>query len=255
MSAAISIQGISKHYGEGSDAVLALDGIDLDIAAGEFVSLLGPSGCGKSTLMLIIAGLLETSKGRVLFNQEKVETARTDIGIMFQDNTLVPWRTVRGNIELQLELRGLKIADYAQKIKDLLHSVKLDEFAKRYPFELSGGMQQRAAFCQALIHEPGTLLFDEPLGKLDAMTRESIRYDLQQLWLARKPTVVFVTHSIEEAVQLSTRVCVMTPRPGRIQHVIDIDLPWPRTIEVKAGPQFSTYVHQIQDIFRGYGLM
>jgi len=116
-------------------------------------------------------------------------------------------------------------------------------------------MQQRAAFCQALIHEPGTLLFDEPLGKLDAMTRESIRYDLQQLWLTRKPTVVFVTHSIEEAVQLSTRVCVMTPRPGRIQHIIDIDLPWPRTIEVKAGPQFSTYVHQIQDIFRGYGLM
>ena len=255
MSAAISIQGISKHYGEGSDAVLALDGIDLDIASGEFVSLLGPSGCGKSTLMLIIAGLLETSKGSVLFNQEKVETARTDIGIMFQDNTLVPWRTVRGNIELQLELRGLKIADYAQKIKDLLHSVKLDEFAKRYPFELSGGMQQRAAFCQALIHEPGTLLFDEPLGKLDAMTRESIRYDLQQLWLTRKPTVVFVTHSIEEAVQLSTQVCVMTPRPGRIQHIIDIDLPWPRTIEVKAGPQFSTYVHRIQDIFRGYGLM
>jgi NitT/TauT family transport system ATP-binding protein len=191
----------------------------------------------------------------VLFNQQKVETARTDIGIMFQDNTLVPWRTVRGNIELQLELRGLKVADYAQKIKDLLHSVKLDEFAKRYPFELSGGMQQRAAFCQALIHEPGTLLFDEPLGKLDAMTRESIRYDLQQLWLTRKPTVVFVTHSIEEAVQLSTRVCVMTPRPGRIQHIIDIDLPWPRTIEVKAGPQFSTYVHRIQDIFRGYGLM
>lgn len=255
MSAAISIQGISKHYGEGSDAVLALDGIDLDITSGEFVSLLGPSGCGKSTLMLIIAGLLETSKGSVLFNQEKVETARTDIGIMFQDNTLVPWRTVRGNIELQLELRGLKIADYAQKIKDLLHSVKLDEFAKRYPFELSGGMQQRAAFCQALIHEPGTLLFDEPLGKLDAMTRESIRYDLQQLWLTRKPTVVFVTHSIEEAVQLSTQVCVMTPRPGRIQHIIDIDLPWPRTIEVKAGPQFSTYVHRIQDIFRGYGLM
>jgi len=255
VSAAISIQGISKHYGEGSDAVLALDGIDLDITSGEFVSLLGPSGCGKSTLMLIIAGLLETSKGSVLFNQEKVETARTDIGIMFQDNTLVPWRTVRGNIELQLELRGLKIADYAQKIKDLLHSVKLDEFAKRYPFELSGGMQQRAAFCQALIHEPGTLLFDEPLGKLDAMTRESIRYDLQQLWLTRKPTVVFVTHSIEEAVQLSTQVCVMTPRPGRIQHIIDIDLPWPRTIEVKAGPQFSTYVHRIQDIFRGYGLM
>ena len=255
MSAAISIQGVSKHYGEGSDAVLALDGIDLDIASGEFVSLLGPSGCGKSTLMLIIAGLLDTSKGSVLFNQQKVETARTDIGIMFQDNTLVPWRTVRGNIELQLELRGLKVADYAQKIKDLLHSVKLDEFAKRYPFELSGGMQQRAAFCQALIHEPGTLLFDEPLGKLDAMTRESIRYDLQQLWLARKPTVVFVTHSIEEAVQLSTRVCVMTPRPGRIQHVIEIDLPWPRTIEVKAGPQFSTYVHRIQDIFRGYGLM
>lgn len=255
MSAAISIEEVSKFYGAGDDAVLALDGIDLDIPAGEFVSLLGPSGCGKSTLMLIIAGLLDSSKGSISFNRERVKAARTDIGIMFQDNTLVPWRTVKGNIELQLELRGLNVRDYSQKIQDLLQSVKLDGFAKRYPYELSGGMQQRAAFCQALIHEPGTLLFDEPLGKLDAMTRESIRFDLQQLWLTRKPTVVFVTHSIEEAVQLSSRVCIMTPRPGRIKHVIDIELPWPRTIEVKAGSRFTSYVHQIQEIFCGYGLM
>jgi NitT/TauT family transport system ATP-binding protein len=255
VSAAIAIDGISKTYGAGPGAVAALERIDLQIASGAFVSLLGPSGCGKSTLMLIIAGLLDQTQGQVLFDQQPVIAARTDIGIMFQDNTLVPWRTVKGNIELQLELRGLNTPSYATKVADLLKSVKLEGFADRFPYELSGGMQQRAAFCQALIHEPRTLLFDEPLGKLDAMTRESIRFDLQDLWLRRKPTVVFVTHSIEEAVQLSSQVCVMTPRPGRIKQVFDIDLPWPRTLDVKASPEFSRYVHSIQEIFRDYGVI
>jgi len=174
---------------------------------------------------------------------------------MFQDNTLVPWRTVRGNIELQIELRGLPVADYRSTIDRLISSVKLGDFAERYPYELSGGMQQRAAFCQTLVHRPGVLLLDEPLGKLDAMTREAIRRDLQTLWLADRPTVIFVTHSIEEAIQLSTRVCVISPRPGKIEKVIDIDLPWPRDLSIKRGEKFSAYASEIEEIFHGYGVL
>src|SRR3954452_3615450 len=214
MSAAVDIRGVAKVFGGGEDAVHAFGPADLHIGEGEFVSLVGPSGCGKSTLMLILAGLLEPSQGDVRVDGQAVAGPRTDIGIMFQDNTLVPWRTVRGNVALQLELRGLDVGAYSDRFTSLLASVRLGGFETRYPYELSGGMQQRAAFCQAMVHEPDTLLLDEPLGKLDAMTRESIRHDLQRLWLERKPTVMFVTHSIEEAIQLSTRVCVITPRPG-----------------------------------------
>jgi NitT/TauT family transport system ATP-binding protein len=174
---------------------------------------------------------------------------------MFQDNTLVPWRAVEGNIALQLELRGLDPKAHKTRIDELLRSVRLEGFAHRMPHELSGGMQQRAAFCQALVHEPKTVLLDEPLGKLDAMTRESIRNDLQALWMQKQPTVVFVTHSIEEAVQLSSRVCVVTPRPGRIDRVIDIDLPWPRDLEVKRSAKFANYVADIQGIFHGFGIL
>ncbi len=205
--------------------------------------------------MLMIAGLLDASEGEVRVDGRRVETPQTDIGIMFQDNTLVPWRTVEGNVALQLELRGLDPAAYGARIRELLRSVRLEGFGARYPHELSGGMQQRAAFCQALVHDPDTLLFDEPLGKLDAMTREGIRGDLQALWMKRRPTVVFVTHSIEEAVQLSSTVCVITPRPGRIERMIDIDLPWPRDLEVKASPDFTRHVHTIQGIFRDYGVL
>lgn len=255
MAATIEIQSLTKTFGTGANAVHAFGPADLTIEAGSFVSLLGPSGCGKSTLMLMIAGLLEATAGEVAIDGDRVAKPRTDIGIMFQDNTLVPWRTVEGNVALQLEMRGLDPKAHAGRIRDLLRSVKLEGFADRRPYELSGGMQQRAAFCQALVHDPETLLFDEPLGKLDAMTRESIRGDLQALWMARRPTVVFVTHSIEEAVQLSSVVCVVTPRPGRIERVIEIDLPWPRDMAVKATPAFTRYVHDIQAIFHGYGVL
>jgi NitT/TauT family transport system ATP-binding protein len=174
---------------------------------------------------------------------------------MFQENTLVPWRTVRGNIELQLELRGLDPQDYGERIGDLVEWVHLEGFEDRRPYELSGGMQQRAAFCQAMVHEPDTVLLDEPLGKLDAMTRELIRADLQALWMQKRPTVVFVTHSIEEAVQLSNRVCVITPRPGRIERILEIDLPWPRDLAVKNSAEFTVYVREIQEIFHGYGVI
>jgi len=255
MASAIDISAASKTYGAGPEAVHAFGPATLAIEPGEFVSLVGPSGCGKSTLMLMIAGLIDCTSGRIEVEGRPVTAPQTSVGIMFQDNTLVPWRTVVGNIELQLELRGLSVAAHRAKIDALIRSVGLESFAGRYPFELSGGMQQRAAFCQTLVHSPGVLLLDEPLGKLDAMTRESIRRDLQNLWMAERPTVVFVTHSIEEAVQLSTRVCVVTPRPGRIDRVIDIDLPWPRDLQVKRSPKFAGYAAEIEEIFHGFGVL
>ena len=251
----IALDGVAKTFGVGDAAVHAFGPVDLTIGAGEFVSLLGPSGCGKSTLMLMIAGLLPPSAGTITVAGRKVTGPQTDIGIMFQDNTLVPWRTVRGNVELQLELRGLPVAGHAARIDALLASVQLTAFAERYPYELSGGMQQRAAFCQAMVHDPTTMLLDEPLGKLDAMTREAIRRDLAALWVERRPTVVFVTHSIEEAIQLSTRIAVITPRPGRIDRLIDIDLPFPRDFAVKETPEFNRYGRDIHEIFRGYGVL
>jgi NitT/TauT family transport system ATP-binding protein len=255
MTTAVQLSNVSKTFGAGADAVHAFGPVDLSIEGGEFISLLGPSGCGKSTLMLMIAGLLDVSEGEIRVNGALVDAPRTDIGIMFQDNTLVPWRPVEGNIALQLELRGLDPKAHQARIDELLRSVRLEGFAHRMPHELSGGMQQRAAFCQALVHDPKTVLLDEPLGKLDAMTRESIRSDLQALWMQKRPTVVFVTHSIEEAVQLSSRVCVVTPRPGRIDRAIDIDLPWPRDLEVKRSTKFAHYVADIQGIFHGFGIL
>jgi NitT/TauT family transport system ATP-binding protein len=255
MAATVEIDSVTKVFGRGADAVHALGPADLSVASGEFVSLLGPSGCGKSTLMLMIAGLLDATEGDIRVNGEPVEGPRTDIGIMFQDNTLVPWRTVQGNIELQLELRSLKPQSYGERIRDLVKSVHLEGFETRRPYELSGGMQQRAAFCQAMVHEPDTVLLDEPLGKLDALTRELIRADLQALWLQKRPTVVFVTHSIEEAVQLSNRVCVITPRPGRIARILEINLPWPRDLAVKNSAAFTAYIREIQEIFHGYGVI
>lgn len=255
MDAAIAIDHVTKVFSTADGDVHALGPADLQIGSGEFVSLLGPSGCGKSTLMLMVAGLLPPTSGEIRIDGDIVAEPRTDIGIMFQDNTLVPWRTVRGNIELQLELRGLGVSSFASRVDRLLDSVHLVGFENRLPFELSGGMQQRAAFCQTLVHEPTMLLLDEPLGKLDAMTREAIRRDLQTLWLQTKPTVVFVTHSIEEAIQLSTRVCLITPRPGRIERVMEIDLPWPRDLDVKKSPAFTGYLAEIQEVFHGYGVI
>ena len=255
MAAAIEIRSATKTYATGAEAIHAFGPSSLKVEPGEFISLVGPSGCGKSTLMLMIAGLLDCTSGEIDVGGHVVKAPETSIGIMFQDNTLVPWRTVRGNIELQIELRGLPVADYRSTVDRLINSVKLGDFAERYPYELSGGMQQRAAFCQTLVHRPGVLLLDEPLGKLDAMTREAIRRDLQTLWLADRPTVIFVTHSIEEAIQLSTRVCVISPRPGKIEKVIDIDLPWPRDLSIKRGEKFSAYASEIEEIFHGYGVL
>lgn len=251
----IALRNPSKTFGKGTQAVHAFGPVDLGIKAGEFISFLGPSGCGKSNLMLLIAWLLDPSGGEIMMDGKRVSGSQTDIGIMLQDNSLVPWRTVRGNIELQLELRGLSPTSHAGVVDALLASVKLSDFQFRYPHKLSGGMQQRAAFCQAMVHRPQTIVLDEPLGKLDAMTRESIRTNLQALWLQQRPTVVFVTHSIKEAIQLSSKVAIITPRPGRIERIIDIDLPFPRDFDVKNGLEFTRLGHMTQEIFGNYGVL
>ena len=251
----IELSNVTKVFGSDDAKVHAFGPVSMTISDGEFISLLGPSGCGKSTLMLMIAGLLSVTDGAISLAGSTVTGPQTDIGIMFQDNTLVPWRTVRGNIELQLEMRGLSPTAHSEAVEDLLRSVHLDDFQTRFPHELSGGMQQRAAFCQAMVHSPKTMLLDEPLGKLDAMTRENIRRDLQKLWMQKRQTVVFVTHAIEEAIQLSTRVAIITPRPGKIDRIIDIDLPFPRDFEIKGSAKFTGYVREAQEIFRDYGVI
>jgi NitT/TauT family transport system ATP-binding protein len=255
LSDLITIQNVKKVYKSRTGPVHALGPMDLSVQQSEFISIVGPSGCGKSTLLLLVAGLLEYEEGEIKIDGKLVDKPQTDIGIVFQTPVLVDWRDVLGNVMMQIEMRKLKTADYLERAKELLESVGLTDFQKRYPFELSGGMQQRTAFCRALIHDPPLVLMDEPLGALDAMTREQLRVDLEQLWLKTKKTVLFVTHSIPESIQLSDRVVVFTPRPGLIERVIDIELPRPRTMAVRESPEFQHYVHELTDIFMGFGVL
>jgi NitT/TauT family transport system ATP-binding protein len=251
----IEIRDVSKRYATTGGPVHALDTVSLDVARGEFVSILGPSGCGKSTLLLLVAGLLPPSGGEVRIGGEVVRRPRTEVGIVFQNPVLLDWRTVLRNVLLQVESRGLDLVASAERARALLRSVGLEGFEDRYPFELSGGMRQRAAICRALIHDPPLLLMDEPFGALDALTREQMRLDIERLWLERRKTVVFITHSIPEAVLLSDRVVVMSPRPGRIDGVLEIDLPRPRRLEVQESPRFAGYQKAITDLFRARGVL
>jgi len=251
----ITIRQVNKTYQSKTGPVHALGPIDLDVHEGEFISILGPSGCGKSTLLLMIAGLLDYEAGEIRIEQELVRSPQTEIGIVFQTPVLVDWRDVLGNVLLQIEMRKLKVENYLNRAHALLESVGLTDFEQRYPFELSGGMQQRTAFCRALIHDPPLVLMDEPLGALDAMTREQLRVDLEQLWIRTQKTVIFVTHSIPESIQLSDRVVVFTPRPGKIEKIIDIDLPRPRSMAVRESPEFQHYVHELTEIFMSFGVL
>jgi NitT/TauT family transport system ATP-binding protein len=255
LTALININQVVKTYQSKTGPVHALGPIDLDVQDGEFISILGPSGCGKSTLLLLVAGLLEYESGEIKVEDSLVTSPQTEIGIVFQTPVLVDWRDVLGNVLLQIEMRNLKTEDYLDRAKDLLASVGLTEFENRYPFELSGGMQQRTAFCRALVHDPPLVLMDEPLGALDAMTREQLRVDLEQLWIKTRKTVIFVTHSIPESIQLSDRVVVFTPRPGIIEQIIDINLPRPRSMRVRESPEFQHYVHELTRIFMGFGVL
>lgn len=251
----IDINGVSKVYQTRREPVTALTPIDLHIEEGEFVSIVGPSGCGKSTLMLMVAGLLETSGGSISIGGKPVVTPQTDIGIVFQSPVLVDWRSVLGNVLLQVELRGMQPKQYEAEARKLLKSVGLEGFEDRHPFELSGGMQQRTSICRALVHNPPLLLMDEPFGALDALTREQIRVDIERLWMQTKKTVLFVTHSIAESIQLSDRVVVMGPRPGYIEKILTIDLPRPRLVSMRESSKYLQYQHEITDIFFARGVL
>ncbi len=251
----IEVAGVSQVFRRGGTATHALDHIDLTIPAGEFVAIVGPSGCGKSTLLRIIAGLLRHTSGSVRLDGKDVTGAQTNLGIVFQSPVLLEWRNILGNVMLQLELRGLDPKDYAARAHELLAKVGLGDFHDRRPRELSGGMRQRAAIVRALIHDPPLLLMDEPFGALDALTREQMRIDLEELWMQTGKTVLFITHSIDEAVLLADRVIVMSPRPGRIEQVYDIALPRPRGLGARSHPVFVETTAKITELFLSKGIL
>jgi NitT/TauT family transport system ATP-binding protein len=224
-SEVIGLEGVSLFYRSKNSEVHALDKISLTATDREFVALLGPSGCGKSTLLKLVAGLIPASSGVIRVNGLPISGPTPSIGIVFQSPLLMAWRTVLGNVLLQIEIRDLRVADYRAAARDLIRLVGLDGFEDALPHQLSGGMQQRVGLCRALIHDPDLLIMDEPFGALDAMTRELMNAELQRIWIERQKTVLFITHSISEAVFLADRVLVMSPRPGRIVGEIAVDLP------------------------------
>jgi NitT/TauT family transport system ATP-binding protein len=250
----ISIAGVSKTFRSRKGPVRALQNIDLDIRQGEFVSILGPSGCGKSTLMMLLSGLLPASEGRIHVGPKVITRPNADVGVVFQRDVLLEWRSALDNILIQAEIRGTDRAAARARARELLRMVSLQDFEDAYPKELSGGMRQRVAICRALLHEPPLLLMDEPFGALDAMTRDQLQIDLLRLCADKDMTVMFITHSITEAIFLSDRVVVMSPRPGRIERIIDIDLPRPRRLAMREDPRFVAYTHELTDIFKGLGV-
>ncbi len=249
----VSARRLSKTFGRGG--VTALHDIDLEVELGEFISLIGPSGCGKSTLLRVIGDLVDPTSGEIRVNGKSAHQARLDrdYGIVFQSAVLYDWRTVAKNIALPLELMGFNRAERAARVRELLSLVELDGFEKHYPWQLSGGMQQRVSIARALSFTPALLLMDEPFGALDEMTRERLNDELLRIWAGIGSTVIFVTHSISEAVYLSTRVVVMSPRPGRITSVIPIDLEQPRTFETREDPRFFELVTEVREALHAGG--
>jgi len=245
--AVVSARNVSKTFAKGG--VVALEEIDLEVGRGEFVSLIGPSGCGKSTLLRVVGDLVQPSGGDILVNGKTANRARLDrdYGIVFQAAVLYDWRTVAKNIALPLELLGWSRARRAERVREMVELVELQGFEKHYPWQLSGGMQQRVSIARALSFSPALLLMDEPFGALDEMTRERLNLELLRIWAEIGSTVIFVTHSISEAVFLSTRVMVMSARPGRITAVVPIDLPQPRTFETREEPRFFELVTEVRE--------
>ena len=252
----VRIENVAKIYETRGEPITALSECSLDMRPGEFVSVVGPSGCGKSTLLLMVAGLISKSAGTITIGDRPVTRPYTDLGIVFQEPVLLDWRKVLGNVLLQVELRkGMDKKRYIARAKELLDLVGLTGFEDRYPYELSGGMRQRVSICRALLHDPPLLLMDEPFGALDALTRDQLNLDLQQIWMGSGKTVMFVTHSISEAVFLSDRVAVFSARPGRVVEVLEIDLPRPRHLSIRETPEFGQYAGEIRRVFSKLGVL
>ncbi len=254
-AASVDIRGVGKTYRSRRGDVAALSGIDLHIRAGEFVSVLGPSGCGKSTLLRCLAGLDRATSGEIAIDGRPQDGPPDGLGVVFQRDVLLDWRTVLANVLLPIEVRRLNPADWEQKARDLLALLGLTGFEDRHPWELSGGMRQRVSICRALLMNPSLLLMDEPFGALDAMTRDELNLELQRIWIGDAKTVFFVTHSIPEAVFLGDRVVVMSPSPGRIVEIVDVNLPRPRDLDIRETPEFGVLVRHIRGLFLSMGVM
>lgn len=252
----ISIRRVAKTFGEDTDKPFqALKEVSVEVAAGEFVSVVGPSGCGKSTLMLMVAGLLERSQGEILVDGTLVTRPITDVGIAFQDHLLLDFRTAFANVTLHADIRKLPRPQIEARAKELFAQLRLTHAEGKYPRQLSGGMRQRVSLIRTLVHDPPMLLMDEPFGALDALTRLQVRMDLEALWMRRRPTVLFITHSVEEAVGLSDRILVMGPSPGEIVEEIQVELPRPRPIVLGDVPEFAAYVDRIHRHFERLGVL
>jgi NitT/TauT family transport system ATP-binding protein len=252
-TSAIELNRIEKWFGSGDDAVHALSPTNLNVAEGEFVVLLGPSGCGKTTLLRMIGGLLEPTSGTLKVEHKELWSngarqgqALSELGMVFQDANLFPWLSIEDNIALPLELKGMGKAERRAKAHDLTKLVGIKGFEQRWPRELSGGMRQRAAIARALSYNPKILLMDEPFGALDAMTRDTMNLELQRIWTETKKTIVLVTHSISEAVFLADRIVLLSPRPGRIDTIIDVPMPRPRSLDVQAGKEFQDIARMLR---------
>ena len=248
MPALIGLEGVTKRFtSRAGDSVTAVEGVSLEIESDQFVTVVGASGCGKSTLLKLIGALLPPTEGRVLRGGRPVQGPSRDVGIVFQSPVLLPWRSALDNVLFPIEIMGWPVGKYRAEADRLIELVGLQGFEHSLPRELSGGMQQRVSICRALIHDPPLLLMDEPFGALDAMTREELGLELLRVWSERRKTVVFVTHSIPEAILLADRVVVMTPRPGRIVTTVSITLPRPRTLEMEFSEEFKGYAKLVRD--------
>ena len=251
----ITIDRVSKNFSSRKGVVRALSEINLNIRSGEFVSIVGPSGCGKSTLMMLVSGLIKASGGAIHVGGRQIDRPSSDIGIVFQRDVLLEWRPALDNILLQAQIRKMDMEAAEKRARHLMEMVGLTGFEDAYPHELSGGMRQRVSICRALLHKPPLLVMDEPFGALDALTRDQLQLDLARIWQETGMTVVFITHSISEAVFLSDRVVVMSPRPGRIERLLDIDLPRPRRLSIRDTHEFAAYSHEITEIFKALGVL
>ncbi len=250
----IELDRVGKTFPTQDGAIEAVSDITMTLAEGEFCALVGPSGCGKSTLLLMLAGLTQPTKGSISIAGDVVMGPYTNLGIVFQSAELLPWRSALDNITLQAEIRKLPKAPARERARELMAQVGLANFEARFPDELSGGMAQRVSLCRALLHDPGVVVMDEPFGALDALTRDQLQSDMQRLWMRTRKTVVMVTHSIEEAVFLSDRIVVFSPRPARVAADLKVPLGRPRTVADRGRPEFTELVTEIRLLFAQMGV-